>query len=115
MKHLIACGISLILVPTLHAQINHFEDSVFSSMRKNNYFGNIYNLQQKNTPRPDIVLKKIEPVDPSVLQLPKPDLTFIRNYNHADIYQSMPDNMFVTKPDSSFISNMPVADNNKSY
>ncbi len=115
MKHLIACGISLILFSNLHAQTNLFKDSAFSHYKTNPFlFNHTYQLQQQNNPIiPKIYFnKELKSANPSVLLLPKPDLTFVRKYNHSDIYQSTPDNMFIVKSDSTLIFNMPVADRN---
>ena len=114
MKRLLVFSIGLLFGLILHAQTNHFKDSVFSSLRKNYFLNHINNLQQKNnSPVPGIYFKQqVKPIDPCVLQLSKPDLVFVKKYNHTDIYQSSPDKMFIIKPDSSFISNMPVAANN---
>lgn len=115
MKQTIACVTFFILISNLHAQSSTFKDSLFSSRQNNRYFFNhAEQLKQKNNlinPR-TFVTQKVKPVDPSVFKLREPELTFVRNYNHSNIYQSTPDNMFIIKPDSSLIFNMPVANNN---
>ena len=114
MKQVMAFGIFFILISNLHAQSNVLKDSVFSSWQSNRYFFNhAGQLQQKNNSTiPETFFKQqVKTVDPSVLNLPEPQLTFLRKYNHSNIYQSTPDNMFIIKPDSTLIFNMPVADN----
>jgi hypothetical protein len=102
-------------ISNLHAQSNSSKDSVFSSWQANRYFFNhAKQLKQKNNqinPK-TFFMEKVKPVDPSVLKLPEPELAFVRKYNHSNIYQSTPDNMFIIKPDSTLTFNMPVADNN---
>jgi hypothetical protein len=44
----------------------------------------------------------------SVVQIPKPVLTYKGNTNGFDVYQATPDNMFLIKPDSTTAFNMPV-------
>ncbi len=115
MKRLFIFSICSLFILNLHAQSNAFKDSIFSSWQNNRYFFNhAEQSQQKNkliNPK-TFFMQKIKPVDPSVLKLPKSELTFVTNYNHSDIYQSSPDNMFIIKPDSTLIFSMPVADNN---
>jgi hypothetical protein len=115
MKQIIAFIIFFILISNLHAQSNTFKDSLFSSWQNNRYFFNhAEQLKQKNNqinPK-TFMVQKTTPANPSVLKLPAPELTFVRNYNHSNIYQATPDNMFIIKPDNSLIFNMPVANNN---
>jgi hypothetical protein len=113
MKYAVIFGISLIVISNLHAQSNFSKDSALSALLNNKYFFNHANTFQKNNNPVIFNFKKnLNPIDPCVLQLAQPKLAFIENVNHSNIYKSSPDNMFIIKPDSTILFNMPVADNN---
>jgi hypothetical protein len=94
----------------LHAQLNRSKDSALLSNQF--FFNHINGFQKNDNPITFNFKKNIKPIDPCVLQLAQPKLAFVENINHSNIYQSSPDNMFIIKPDSTFLFSMPVADNN---
>lgn len=51
----------------------------------------------------------LQSADSSVLKIASPNLTYLYNQNHVDVYEATPDNMKVIKPDSSNHFTMPVA------
>jgi len=113
MKYIVVLGISLIFISNVQAQSSRSKDSALSALLNNKYFFNHTNTFQKNN-NPIIFnfKKNIKPIDANVLKLAQPELVFVENINHSNIYQSSPDNMFIIKPDSTILFNMPVADNN---
>ena len=76
----------------------------------NKYPLNTFN--QNNQPKVFQFKEPFKALNPDVLSLPKPTLTFVGNLNHSNIYQATPDKMYIIKPDSTFKSNMPIADIN---
>ncbi len=113
MKYMILAVISLMFISNVSAQSNNFKDSASSGYLHNNYFFNHTNrIQQNKHPLIFNFKKTMKSIDPSVLLLEQPKLVFAGNVNHFNIYQSSPDNMVIIKPDSTFLFNMPVADNN---
>ena len=116
MKYIVVLGIGLIFISNVQAQSSGSKDSALSALLNNKYFFNHTNTFQKNN-NPAIFnfRKKLNPIDPCVLQLVQPKLAFIENVNHSNIYKSSPDNMFIIKPDSTILFNMPVADNNQIF
>ena len=97
----------------MQAQSSRSKDSALSTLLNNKYFFNHANTFQKNNnPVISNFKKNLNSIDPCVLQLAQTKLAFIENVNHSNIYKSSPDNMFIIKPDSTILFNMPVADNN---
>ena len=112
MKYVIIYAISLMFISNLQAQSNRFNDSAFYSFPNNYYFNKIEGFQQNNSIIPNITFKRnLKINDTFVINLTPPALTYIGKAKHLNLYKATPDNMYVLKPDSTFILNMPVANN----
>ena len=74
------------------------------------HYLNLSSYQNHYTITPDFDFNNnLKLPDPSVLKLPEPVLTYVGKNNHLEIYKSTPDNMYIAKPDSTFVYSMPVA------
>jgi hypothetical protein len=110
---MIIYAISLMFISNLHAQLNRFNDSAFYSILNNHYLNQIDGFQQNNSIIPNIIFKRnLKMNDPFVKNLTPPVLTYIGKVKHFNLYSAAPDDMYILKPDSTFILNMPVANNN---
>jgi hypothetical protein len=101
MKFLILILFNLIITSAIEAQLNN-RDSL--KLYKNDF----HPQNKKIIPKYYSTLITRLNYDNSVLKIPRPLLTYRGNTNFFNIYQSTPDNMFVIKPDSTIVFNMPI-------